>query len=211
VGDLSQHLGSTLNAFLIWLCAALALRYAIAREFRAHRRWALRLFLVVSASWFLRIGLFLSFVIFKGPMGFDPTTFRGPFLTFLSFGQYLVPLAVLELYFWTQARPGQTRRIAMAAGLGVLTLAMAAGIVAAGTATWLPQARAAYDSRKSITETLSATIASGGIEQAIKRYHDLKDMAPDTYNFDERQLNDLGYQLLRTKKFQEAIRIFSST
>src|SRR5271165_6886925 len=98
VGDVSQHLGSTLNAVLIWLFGAMALRYALARDFRTHRRWALRLFLVVSASFFIRIMLFLSFLVFKGPIGFDPSTFTGPLLTFLTFGQYLIPLAVLELY-----------------------------------------------------------------------------------------------------------------
>src|SRR5262249_4042534 len=52
VGDLPQHLGSSLAAVLIWLFAGLALRYAMKRDFRSHRRWALRLFLVVSAAWF---------------------------------------------------------------------------------------------------------------------------------------------------------------
>ena len=91
VGDVSQHLGSTLNAVLIWFFGAMALRYALARDFRTHRRWALRLFLVVSASWFIRIMLFLTLLAFKGPVGFDPTTFTGPLLTFLTFGQYLIP------------------------------------------------------------------------------------------------------------------------
>lgn len=36
VGDVAQHLGSTLNAVLIWIFAALALRYAMARDFRTH-------------------------------------------------------------------------------------------------------------------------------------------------------------------------------
>jgi len=58
VGDLSQHIGSTGNALLIWFCGGMALRYAFARDFKTHRRWALRFFLVVSASWFIRIMLF---------------------------------------------------------------------------------------------------------------------------------------------------------
>lgn len=137
VGDLSQHLGISLNAVLIMLCAGMALRYAMARDFRTHRRWALRLFLVVSGVWFFRVGLMLSFLLFKGPIGFDPKTFTGPFLTFMVFAQYLVPLAVLELYLRTQDRPGAPRRFAMAAGLFVLTLAMGAGIFAATFGMWL--------------------------------------------------------------------------
>jgi uncharacterized membrane protein len=207
VGDLSVHLGSTLNAVLIWLCGGMALRYALARDFKTHRRWALRFFLVVSASWFFRIGFFLSFLVFKGPFGFDPTTFRGPFLTFLTFAQYLFPLAVLEIYLRAQDRSGVLRRMATAGILFVLTLVMGAGLFAVAMGAWVPQVKAAYDPRKSIAETLSATIASSGVDVAAKQYHDLKAAASSTYNFDEDELNALGYQLIRTKKFEEAIRI----
>jgi len=208
VGDLSQHLGTSLMAVLIMLCAAMALRYALARDFKTHRRWALRLYLVVSASLFIRAGLFLSFILNHGPFGFDPATFTGPFLTFISFAQYLVPLAVLEIYFRTQERARATGRFAMAAGLLVLTVAMGAGIFAVTLAVWVPQVKAAYDPRKSIAETLSATIASSGIDQAARQYHDLKTAEPATYNFDEGELNSLGYQLIGSKKFKEGIRIF---
>jgi uncharacterized membrane protein len=207
VGDLSVHLASTLGAVLIWLCGGMALRYALARDFRTHRRWALRFFLVVSGSWFFRIGFFLSFLIFKGPFGFDPTTFRGPFLTFMSFAQYLIPLAVLEIYLRAQDRPGVVRRMATAGLLFVVTLVMVAGLFAVATAQWVPQVKAAYDPRKSIAETLSATIASGGIDAAAKQYHDLKAAGAANYNFDEGELNGLGYQLLGAKKFKEGIRI----
>jgi uncharacterized membrane protein len=207
VGDLSVHLGSTLNAVLIWLCGGMALRYALARDFKTHRRWALRFFLVVSASWFFRIGFFLSFLVFKSPFGFDPLTFRGPFLTFMTFAQYLIPLAVLEIYLRAQDRPGALRRMATAGLLLVLTLVMAAGLFAVATAQWVPQVKAAYDPRKSIAETLSATVATNGIDAAVKQYHDLKAVGPSTYNFEEDELNNLGYELIRAKKFTEAIRI----
>jgi hypothetical protein len=208
VGDVSQHLGSTLNAVLIWLFGAMALRYALTRDFKTHRRWALRLFLVVSASFFIRIMLFLSFLVFKGPIGFDPSTFTGPFLTFLAFGQYLIPLAVLELYFRAQDHHGTLRLMAMAGLLFGLTLVMGAGLFAVAMATWVPEVKAAFDPRRSIAETLSATIASSGVDAAIKQYHDLKAAQPTTYNFDENQLNSLGYRLLNAKTFNNAIRIF---
>jgi uncharacterized membrane protein len=207
VGDLSVHLGSTLNALLIWLCGGMALRYALARDFKTHRRWALRFFLMVSASWFFRIGFFLSFLVNKGPFGFDPSTFRGPFLTFMSFAQFLVPLAVLEIYLRAQDRPGALRRMATAGMLFVLTLVMGAGLFAVAMAQWVPQVKAAYDPRSSIAETLSATIASSGIDAAAKQYHDLNAVGPATYNLDESELNNLGYEFIRAKKFKEAIRI----
>ncbi len=208
VGDIPQHLGSTLNLVLIWVFAALALRYALARDFSTHRRWALRMFIVVSGSWFIRIMLFLTLLVFKGPIGFDPTTFTGTYLTFLSFADYLLPLAILELYFLAQARPGALRRMAMAGVLFVLTLVMAAGLFAVTMAIWVPQVKAGFDSRISIAETLLKTIDSSGSDAAVKQYHELKAAAPPSYNFDEAELNHLGYQLLNKKKLKEAIRIF---
>src|SRR5579863_2723000 len=208
VGDVWQHLGSTLNALLIMVCAVMALRYAIARDLRTHRRWALRLYLVVSASLFIRAGIFLSGLLNHGPWGFDPVTFTGPFLTFISFAQYLVPLGVLELYLRAQERPGAALRMGVAALLFVLTLAMGAGLFGVAMAAWIPQVKAGYDSRKSISQILSATIASGGIDDAVKQYHALKTGQTGGYNFDEEELNNLGYQLIRLKKFKDAIRIF---
>jgi len=208
VGDFSQHLGSSLMAVLIMICAVMALRYALARDFKTHRRWALRLYLVVSASLFIRAGFFLSIFLNHGPFGFDPATFSGPFLTFMTFAQYLVPLAVLELYLRAKESPGALQRMAVASVLIVLTLAMGAGIFVVTMAVWLPQVKAAYDPRKSIAVTLSATIASRGIDQAAQQYHDLKASQAAAYNFDESELNTLGYELIHKKEFKEAIRIF---
>jgi hypothetical protein len=207
VGDVYQHIGSSIGAVLIFLFAALALRSALARDFTAHRRWALRLFLVVSGAFFIRLILFVSGVIFKGPFGFNPQTLTGPFLTFSTFAQYLVPLAVLEVYFRAQDRPSARNRFAAAGLLFVMTLVMIGGIFAVTLTTWMPQVRAAYDPRKSIAEALSATIASSGMGAAERQYHDLKAAQPATYDFDETELNTLGYDFIRAGKFKEAIRI----
>ena len=207
VGDLSQHLASSLNAVLILICAAMALRYALARDFKTHRRWALRLFLVVSGVWFFRVGLMLSFLIFKGPFGFDPNTFVGPFITFLGLAQFLLPLSVLEIYLRTQERAGAAGRFAIAGGLLVLTIAMGAGILAAMTSMWLPDITLAFSNRKSISETLSTTIAYSGIESAARQYHGVKAAASSYYNLAESELNTLGYELIHAHKFKEAIRI----
>lgn len=139
VGDTSQHLGSTLNAFLILLCAALAWRFAKARDFASHRRWALRLFLVVSGVWFFRVGLMLWLLIHQAPVGFDPKAFTGPFLTFLAFAQTLVPLAVLEIYLRAQGSVKPSARYAVAVGVVALTLAMGAGIFGAFMMMWWPR------------------------------------------------------------------------
>ena len=128
VGDLSQHIAISINAVIIMVCSGMVLYHALARCFDRHRQWALRLFLVVSGVWFFRISLMLWIVANQGPVGFDPKTFSGPFLTFLSFADYLLPLALLELYFRAQRSTQPTARFAMAASLAVLTLATAAGV-----------------------------------------------------------------------------------
>jgi hypothetical protein len=207
-GDLAQHLGQSLDGVLIMVCSVIALRYALIRDFKTHRRWALRLFLVVTASLFIRAGVFLVTVVNQGPFGYDPVTLSGPFLTFISFAQYLIPLAVLEIYLRTQDRAGAAGRFAMAAGLSVLTIVMGAGILTVSAASFVPTIQVAFDSRKPIGQALSETIATGGIDQAIRQYHQLKAASPATYNFDEDQLNILGYELVRARKFDQGIRIF---
>ncbi len=198
VGGLVPHLAQSLNAVLIMLCAVMALRHALARDFKTHRRWALRLYLVVSASLFIRTALPLS------ALASDPDTF----FAVVSFAQYLIPLAILEIYLRTQDRGSAAARFAMAAGLLVLTLALAGGIVAATLGLWLPNVKRAFDRRTSVAEMLAATIASHGIDQAAKQYHDLKAGPTTAFNFDENELNVLGYQLIRANKFKEAIRVF---
>jgi tetratricopeptide (TPR) repeat protein len=207
VGDASQHLVISINALLILVCGAMALRYALARDFRTHRRWAIRLFLVMSGVWFFRVGLFLSFILFRGPVGFDPKTFTGPFLTALGLAQYLLPLAVFELYLLAQERGSRAGRIAMACGLLVLTLGIGAGIAGVTSGVWMPRVKQAFDPRISIAETLGATIASAGIAQAVQQYHTLKAAGAANYNFDESELNDLGYRLIRDHHLDQAIQV----
>ena len=137
-GDLTQHIGTSVNAVLILACVLLAWRAARAREFGAHRRWALRLFLCANGVWFFRIGLMLWLMIFRKPLGFDMKSFQGPFLSALTFAQYLLPLAVLELYLRSRAGGGTRQRVAMAAVLGFVTVATGMGVVGATLGLWLP-------------------------------------------------------------------------
>ncbi len=60
----------------------------------------------------------------------------------------------------------------------------------------------------SIAEVLLKTIEERGVEAGIEQYRDLKATQPTTYNFDEQELNTLGYRLLRTGKVPDAVAIF---
>jgi hypothetical protein len=153
---LVPKLGISIDAMLIVLFAGLALRYALARRFDTHRRWALRLFMVVNAGWFFRVGLMQWIVLNHGPAGFDPTTFTGPFINFMSFADYLLPLLLLELYLWSADRGTASGRFATAAGLFLATVAMTIGIFAATLGMWLPRMKQ------------PGTIASQQMSQAAK-------------------------------------------
>jgi hypothetical protein len=100
-GGMQGHIGISLDAVLILIFSTLTITYAIRRQFVRHRIWAMRLFMVVSAVWFFRIGLMFWFLA-TGGAGIDPETFEGPFLTFMFFGQLVVPLLILEAYFYAQ-------------------------------------------------------------------------------------------------------------
>lgn len=137
-GSLTNNIGTSLDGVLIFVFAAIAVRYAIARDIRTHRRWALRLFMVVSAVWFIRVG-FQLWVFLTGGIGIDSKEFSGPFVAVWHFGQYLLPLAILELYFRARDGAGARGRAAMAAGLLVATILMGIGIFLVTTKSWLPR------------------------------------------------------------------------
>ena len=76
----------------------------------------------------------LWLIIWQAPVGFDPKTFTGPFVYTLAFAQFLLPLAVLELYLRARGRS-----MALAVTLGLLSLATAGGIFGATMGLWLPR------------------------------------------------------------------------
>ena len=204
VGDFTQHFGNSILAVLIMAFAFMAIRQARARKFESHRRWAIRLFILVSASLFIRAWFFLMAAI---GLGFDPATATGPLLSSIAFAQFIIPLGVFEIYLRVRSG-GAAARMALAGLLVALTLSTAAGLAAVTAAIWLPDVKAAFDPRRSMTQLLAATITSRGIESAIAQYNALKASQSATYDFDEPELNSLGYTFLRLNKFEDAIRIF---
>jgi len=142
VGDLGQHIAISLNAIILTASAVLAWRAARARKFSVHRQWALRAYLAANGVFFFRLGLFLWLVINRGPVGFNPKTFSGPFLTALAFAVYVaVPQALVQLYFSVQHREGVWGPRLLASGIFVLALLTGAGIASVSMILWLPAMR----------------------------------------------------------------------
>lgn len=138
-GGAAMRVGISINGLLILIAAATAWRLARARRVAAHRRWALRSFILVSGVWFFRVGMMCWILLNQGPVGIGGKGFDGPFVRFWAFGCYLVPLALLELYLRAQDRGSVPGRYAMAIVLAVLTLGTAIGIFGAAMGMWLPR------------------------------------------------------------------------
>jgi hypothetical protein len=123
-------MATSLNAFLIIGSVALAWRAALTHDVAAHRRWALRAWLVANGQWFMRVGVFAMVVLDKQLVE--------PFFVAWGFGCTLAPLAVLELYLRTRDGAGPGGRFAMAGGLLMITALTGLGIVGVSLAMWLP-------------------------------------------------------------------------
>jgi hypothetical protein len=134
--NVAGAIGITIDALLIFGCAAMAWRQARGRRFAAHRRWALRTFVVASAVWFMRVG-YMAWGIATGGAGIGDAM-DGPFDLFIAFGNSLVPLAVLELYLLAQARGSAQGCYAVAGLLGLSGLVIAGGSIGAWMVMWSP-------------------------------------------------------------------------
>ena len=130
-------LATSLDAILIVGFAALAWRTALAREFVAHRRWALRTYIAANGVWFQRIGIFGWTTFHRAPLGMTQH-FDGWFDLSWSFGCYALPLAVLQLYLHARDFAGTRIRYAMAGSILFLTATMSYAIFAAYANVWRP-------------------------------------------------------------------------
>lgn len=139
IGGKIQHISISINAMLIMIFATFTIRHAIVRDIKSHRIWAIRLFLVMNGVWFFRIGLNFWLFINRRPVGFDPKTFEGPFLYFLTFSQYIIPLVLFELYSKALKSKNKQFILIISVILTILTLVMAIGIYAASKSIWLPK------------------------------------------------------------------------
>lgn len=125
-------LAGTLNALLILICVGIAVRLAMTGAYDRHRRWAIRAFLVANGVWFMRIGMMAWVIGAQGPVGMN-RTLSGPTDIVISFGCYLIPLLVAELYFQAQKRPSGVLKIAatsVVSGAALVTALGAFGTVA---------------------------------------------------------------------------------
>ncbi|WP_371188278.1 DUF2306 domain-containing protein [Thalassotalea maritima] len=118
--------GTTINGLLIIAFAYLTVKSARRRKLAEHRKWAIRLFLVSNAQWFLRVGTF-SYMISGSLIGAQPA-FGDPFFSIWTFGCFFIPLAVAQLYFYASERPSTKLKYLASSALITLTIFMSLGI-----------------------------------------------------------------------------------
>jgi Predicted membrane protein (DUF2306) len=128
--------GTTLNAFLILGAGAMALRMALARRFAEHRRWALRLFILAGAVWFIRI-FYMAWALATGGAGIGDNL-DGPFDLAVGYLATLLPLAITELYLRAEAGGSVTQRRAVTALLALSVPVILGGSIGAWLMMWSP-------------------------------------------------------------------------
>lgn len=126
----------SINALLMLLAIGYAWRHAVAKRWALHRQWAIRAFLLVNAVWTMRLGFMAWIILNQGPRG-QTGQLDGWFDIAWSFGCWLLPLAIAELYF--RAERGTVRlRWSASIVLGLGALLTALGTWGAWSFMWSP-------------------------------------------------------------------------
>ena len=120
-------IGTTINGTLILIFAFFTVKTAIKKDIKNHRKWALQLFLVSNAQWILRIGVF-GYLVSGSALGLEPS-FKDAFFPMWTFGCFVIPLAMLHLYFYAQSHNKSGIKLITGSLLIVLTLLMLIGMV----------------------------------------------------------------------------------
>ena len=124
--DAQSAVGTSINGVLILVFAFFAVRHARNRDIVKHRKWAMRLFLVSNAQWFLRVGVF-SYLITGTILGLAPG-FGDPFFVVWTFGCFLLPLLMLQLYFFASERSNKQLQYVTSGLLIALSVLLIVGV-----------------------------------------------------------------------------------
>ena len=99
IGGQVMNIGFTIYGFLVMISSFLVARYARLKEWRLHRAWSLRLFLLAIGSWLYRVCYGVLSQVISDPFG-SKNVFQSPIDYFMDFSFYAIPLFILELYLY---------------------------------------------------------------------------------------------------------------
>lgn len=135
-GSLALLVVNTADGALIIAFGCLALRAALQRRFDDHRRWALRMFIVVSGVWFFRLGYGFYFFITAGKMP-GSHNLTGPADIAVA-STWVVALLGLEFYLFAQRRRSGALKLTAAAMAIAAAGAVLVSSYFAAQMFWLP-------------------------------------------------------------------------
>jgi hypothetical protein len=136
--------GITLNGILIVIAVVFTWRYARAKQFDVHMRWAVHALLLVNGVWFFRLYLMAWYVANQGANG-NTENLDGPMDIFISFACYGIPMIIAECVFWAK-RQKQGFRIWAVSALTVMGASITLlGVVAVIFMMWIPRISAALN------------------------------------------------------------------
>jgi hypothetical protein len=138
--SLVSGLAVSVDGALILSFTTIAWRCAVKRDFAAHRRWALRAFMVVNGVWFLRIGMMAWVLLSGGGLGMNDSL-SGSADIVIQFGAYLVPLMVLEAYLRAPASRMRHAKRMIAALIFLAATITVLGVCGAVAFMWWPYMR----------------------------------------------------------------------
>ena len=127
----------TINALLIMFTAIKTWNAAKSKKFGAHRKWAMRVFLLANGVWFFRIG-FMAWILINQGQKWSTNNLDGPFDYFWAFANYLIPLAILEVYFKIAEANNIRAKRTFAFSMIILCLLTVGGILATYFFMWQP-------------------------------------------------------------------------
>ncbi|MFC3122763.1 DUF2306 domain-containing protein [Agaribacter flavus] len=131
-------IGISVNGVLILIAIGFAWHTARHKRYAEHMRWAVHSFILVNAVWTFRLYLTAWFMVNQGSNGNSPNL-DGPVDIFISFACYLLPMAIVELYFWAKRSKQMHAMLIAAAALSMGTLITLLGVISATLMMWMPR------------------------------------------------------------------------
>jgi len=134
IGEWPLFVGFGLQIVLVTWFAWLTVKYARAKKFSIHMRWATRLFLAASAVWFLRV-IIMAWFVFTGGIGIDTSDGTGWFLNIMAIAQF-TPVLIYEIYIRIKEGTNAKAHYAMTAFMGFATIFTVIGVTFAALGMW---------------------------------------------------------------------------
>ncbi|WP_239977378.1 DUF2306 domain-containing protein [Pseudoalteromonas sp. Isolate3] len=137
VGNTLMHALTMFGGLVVIISSLFAVKTARARNFNAHKTWAIRLYLAANGVLFFRLLIFAWFLVF-GSLGVDSKTFTGPAVLAVSLCSYMIPLFIAELVRYAEQTNHKFITIGTACLMAFISVVFLIGLFGVTLANWYP-------------------------------------------------------------------------